>query len=108
MEEKESFAKSVKLIKPRIADQQLSRGWKHNDLETHVIKRCRKIMIIMEIMDKLYYKSILTKNPKLSVVKMGLADEFTFQQDNDPKDTSAIVKDYSRQKEMKALDWLSQ
>ena len=67
-----------------------------------------KIVIIKGIMDKLYYKSILTKNLRPSAVKMSLANDFTFQQDNDPKHTSAIVKDYFTHKDIKVLDWPSQ
>jgi transposase len=67
-----------------------------------------KLVVIKGIMDKLYYKSILTKNLRPSAVKMGLANDFTFQQDNDPKHTSAIVKDYFTQKDIKVLDWPSQ
>lgn len=67
-----------------------------------------KIEIIKGIMDKLYYKSILTRNLKSSAALMSLGDDFTFQQDNDPKHTSAIVKDYFTKKGIKVLDWPSQ
>ena len=108
MEEKKSFAKSAKLIKPRIADQQLSMGCEIM-IQLHIIKRCfGKVLIIKGIIDKLYHKSILTKNQRPSVVKIGLSNEFIFQRDNDPKHTFTIVKDYFTQKEIKLRDWSSQ
>ena len=38
-----------------------------------------KIVIIKGIMDKLCYKSILLKNIRPSAIKIGLANDFTFQ-----------------------------
>ena len=38
---------------------------------------------------------------------MGLAEDFIFQQDNDPKHTSKIVQDYLREKNISTLSWPS-
>ena len=42
-------------------------------------------------MNSIKYKSILTQNLRSSAVKIGLNDDFVFQQDNDPKHISQIV-----------------
>lgn len=46
------------------------------------------------IMDKHLYVDILRQNLKVSVEKLGLKDIFTFYQDNDPKHSSLIVKEW--------------
>lgn len=43
-------------------------------------------------MDRFQYKSILQNNLKISAEKLGLGNSYYFQQDNDPKHTSEIVR----------------
>lgn len=43
-------------------------------------------------MDKRGYLDILKANLKQSAIKLGLQDDYLFQQDNDPKHTADIVK----------------
>lgn len=51
-----------------------------------------ELVFIEGIMDKFAYKTILQDNLKKSAEKLGLADDFYFQQDNDPKHTAEIVR----------------
>jgi hypothetical protein len=74
----------------------------------HVIKRYQKIVIIKGIINKHAYKSILTKNLKSSAAKMGIKNDFVFQQDNDPKHTADNVKEYFINRNIKVIEWPSQ
>jgi hypothetical protein len=57
-------------------------------------------------MNSLIYSDILKKNLASSASDMGM-DSFIFQQDNDPKHTSALVKGYFTTKNINILDWPS-
>ena len=46
------------------------------------------------VMKKEQYEKILKENMKQSAVKVGLGHRFEFQHDNDPKQTSYLVKNY--------------
>jgi len=60
-------------------------------------------------MDKHVYLDILQKNLKASARSLGLSRNFVFQQDNDPKHTSGLVKTWlSTQKNMVCMDWPAQ
>lgn len=50
------------------------------------------LVIIDDIMNKEVYLNILKSNLLQSAEKLGIADRFYFQQDNDPKHTAGIVK----------------
>lgn len=52
------------------------------------------LVVIEEIMDKYKYLAILKNNLKQSAEKLGIADNFYFQQDNDPKHTAHIVRQW--------------
>ncbi|KAF7697638.1 Transposable element Tc1 transposase [Cucumispora dikerogammari] len=67
-----------------------------------------KLVFIESIMDKYQYKRILTANLKSSAKKMGIQDDFIFQQDNDPKHTSKYVQKYFEVKNIEVLEWPSQ
>ena len=58
-------------------------------------------------MDSMYYLNILKYNLKSSATKLELND-FIFQQDNDPKHTSAIIKSYFQRNNINVLPWPSQ
>lgn len=52
------------------------------------------LVFIDTIMDRFIYLDILKNNLKESARKMGLRRSYIFQQDNDPKHTSLIVKEW--------------
>lgn len=52
------------------------------------------LVFIENNMDRYVYLNILKTNLKTSVAKMGLSGKWIFQQDNDPKHTSLIVKEW--------------
>jgi transposase len=51
------------------------------------------------------YKEILNKNLFESVNNMEIEEEYIFQQDNDSKHTSRVVKDFLLEKEVNILPW---
>lgn len=53
-----------------------------------------KLVFIEGNMDRYQYKSILEQNLKTSVDILNLGQSWIFQQDNDPKHTAQIVKDW--------------
>lgn len=53
-----------------------------------------RLVFIDGIMDKYLYLNILKNNLKESATQLGLNDSFIFQQDNDPKHTALIVKEW--------------
>lgn len=60
------------------------------------------------IMKKEQYVKILQENLKQSAVKLGLGRRFVFQHDNDPKHTSALVKNYLHKAKVNVIDWPAQ
>ena len=54
-------------------------------------------------MDRLYYRVILERNLLPSITNFGFSGGFTFMHDNDPKHTSALVKDWLVKQHMKTL-----
>ncbi|CAK9811766.1 Transposable element Tcb1 transposase [Anthophora quadrimaculata] len=52
------------------------------------------LIFIDGILDKYKYLNILKNNLKESARKLGLLEDFHFQQDNDPKHTARIVKEW--------------
>ena len=59
-------------------------------------------------MDSVYYKGKMERNIKDSANKLGLGRRFLFQQDNDPKHTSKIARDYLKQARIATLEWVAQ
>lgn len=53
-----------------------------------------ELVFIEEIMDKMLYLNILKNNLSKSAEKLGLAGNYYFQQDNDPKHTAHIVREW--------------
>lgn len=66
-----------------------------------------KLVLIDGIMTGERYVDILSRSLKQSAIQMGLND-FFFQQDNDPKHTSRIAKDYFEHENIKLLRWPAQ
>lgn len=62
-----------------------------------------ELHIIKGIMDRYMYTKILNTSLKRSIKKFDL-DEYTFQHDNDPKHTSAHVKQYLLEKSIDVID----
>lgn len=57
------------------------------------------------IMDARQYIRILSTNLPQSVEKMGISEQYIFQQDNDPKHTAGITKKYFERKAINVLEW---
>jgi transposase len=66
-----------------------------------------RLVFIDEIMDRFVYTRILANNLAASAEEMGL-DRYIFQQDNDPKHTSAHVKGFFEENNIIILQWPSQ
>lgn len=67
-----------------------------------------QLVRINGIMKKEDYIKILDENLKTSARDLGLGRRFVFQQDNDPKHTSKLVKDWFKQNKIKVMEWPSQ
>lgn len=59
-------------------------------------------------MKKEDYVDILKNNIKTCAACLGLGRRWVFQQDNDPKHTSKLVKDFLKHTKIKVLEWPSQ
>jgi len=66
-----------------------------------------KLHFIDGIMRAVDYVSIIADNLKASAVLMGL-NEYYFQQDNDPKHTSKLAKEYFVENNIKLMPWPAQ
>jgi transposase len=66
-----------------------------------------KLVIIDGIMDRFVYHRILVENLKQSAAELGM-DQFIFQQDNDPKHTSRLMKEYFMENNINVLEWPAQ
>ena len=70
---------------------------------------CSKVGPLVEvkdIMDRFHYCEIL-QNHMLLYTKRNFARNWIFQQDKDPKHTSALVKEFYTSKKIKVLEWSS-
>lgn len=63
-----------------------------------------KLVFIDGIMEDPRYVDILSRNLQSSAVLMGL-DRFIFQQDNDPKHTSKLAREYFDKKNITIMQW---
>ena len=59
-------------------------------------------------MTGLGYLDIIKDNLQVSAEKMNIGDNFIFQQDNDPKHTSKVVKAYFSSEGINVLEWPAQ
>ena len=64
-----------------------------------------KLHIRDQTMDRFYYSEILERNLLPSIVNFDFSGGFPFMHDNDPKHTSALVKDWLVKQHMKTLSW---
>ena len=55
-----------------------------------------RFVILDRTMDRFYYRQVLEENRLPSVQRLRLGTNFIFMHDNDPKHTSALVKDWLR------------
>jgi hypothetical protein len=62
-----------------------------------------RLVFIDGKMDKFVYHRILVENLKQSAEGFGI-NRFIFQQDNDPKHISKIVKEYFKENNIEVLD----
>lgn len=67
-----------------------------------------KIHVIDQIMTKDVYKQILEENLLQSKKQLKIPRGFIFQQDNDPKHTANIIKQWFEQKRINVLKWPAQ
>ena len=61
------------------------------------------LVVINGIMDRFQYLDIIQNNLPDSAQKMNL-NNYTFQQDNDPKHTSGIIKEYFVRNDIQCVD----
>lgn len=66
-----------------------------------------KLIVIDGKMDSTKYVNILARNLRESARSMNL-DDFIFQQDNDPKHTSKLTKEYFRRNNINVFPWAPQ
>ena len=66
------------------------------------------LVFIDGIMDRYVYKNILDENVLQSAEKLGIVDEFWFQQDNDPKHKSRYAMNYFDEACLECIDWVAQ
>ena len=66
------------------------------------------IHIIEGRMNAHMYQNILREHLHASVQKLGLSQEFVFQQDNDPKHTAKTTKKWFTDNHVQQLEWPSQ
>lgn len=66
-----------------------------------------QLVFIDGIMDQFKYLGILKENLQISADLFQL-EKYTFQQDNDPKHTSRLLKNYFIEKNITVLEWPSQ
>ena len=62
-----------------------------------------KLCVLDRTLDRIYYRQILEENLLPSVSKLRLGSNFTFMHDNDPKHTSALVKDWLKKNGIRIL-----
>jgi transposase len=66
------------------------------------------LVFIDDTMDRFLYVDILKNNLKQSVKKLKLGRNFIFQQDNDPKHTSKLARQFFKDNKTEVLGWPSQ
>ena len=65
------------------------------------------IVRITGIMDRFVYRDIL-QNEMLPFADERMSNGWLFQQDNDPKHASSLVKDFFARKQVNVIEWPSQ
>ncbi len=108
--------------------QRRSRVWKLSTEKFHIsrfkgtVKHEKKIMVwgcfawhgvgslykVQGILEQRQYHKILKQQLAISAKKLFPRKKYIFQQDNDPKHTSKLCKNYLRNKKIKTLDWPAQ
>ena len=65
------------------------------------------LVILGRTMDRFEYGQILEENLLSSLQRLGLRTNFIFMHDNDPRYTSALVKDWLRNSSIQEMQWPS-
>ena len=66
------------------------------------------LVIIRGNMDRFMYKRMPVENLESSRDKIGLSNNYTFQQNNDPKHKSKYVMDFFKENDVDVMSWPSQ
>ena len=66
-----------------------------------------KMCILDRNMDRFYYRDILEKYLLPSIKKFNLGPDFFFMHNNDPKHTSALIKDWLKEQKIPTSSWPS-
>ena len=102
-----AYAKGNILSSVHCSDSQVHGGDSVTVWRRFARGRIGKLHILDRIMDRFYYREILGRNLLPSIANFGFSGGFTFRHDNDPKHTSALVKDWLIKQNMKILSWSS-
>lgn len=82
-----------------------ARWRKHHGLGLFLMVWCGKSEPDQWDHDSGFYIDILNENLEESLLKMGLEDNYIFQQDNDPKHTAKKTQAFFRSCRIKPLEW---
>ncbi len=82
--------------------------WQHHAVGVFFSCRTGRLVAIEGKMNAAKYRDILDENLLQSAQDLRLGRRFTFQQDNDPKHTAKITKEWLHNNSVTVLEWPSQ
>ncbi len=82
--------------------------WQHHAVGVFFSCRTGRLVAIEGKMNAAKYRDILDENLRQSAQDLRLGRRFTFQQDNDPKHTAKITKEWLHNNSVTVLEWPSQ